>query len=156
MCNVSAWSSFGGTMDDSVSTVFGGRIAHTLTNRAGEETFVFWSLGDYLRRRVYEVKDQFDFVWNYVDPVHEEVEASASQNGCNLTFETAIAQTNLQGTFQDQYGNVNGPGGGMGIPACQIPQFQSCVTQSRQYITVAGVPFDHDITWSCYDVNVAR
>lgn len=153
-CAASYWSGWGGSGSNSASGTLPGRVPTSLSTYS--DNFQYDSPGNYLRTRLYQAKDQYAFPWNYVgDPIEEYYEISSSENGCNLiSVATGEAQfDNSQGLFEDKLGNLSYPSG-IAIPACQ--QVPSCTTSSRQYISVAGVWFDHAVDWSCTNVNVAR
>lgn len=149
-CDASYWTAWGYNGGDSDSGTLAGRMVNALSTAS--ETFQYSSPGIYLRTRIYEARDQYETVWNYEDPVEEYYDFIS--NGCHIdTITVGQDQTNLQGRFQDEYGDINYPQG-PGIPYCQ--QDPSCTTSTRQFISVAGVWFDHNVDWSCTDVIVSR
>ena len=85
-----------------------------------EDQFTYTSPGNYLRTRIWQVKDQHTAPWNYIGPVSESFEEFAGENGCNLTIIVDSTFTNNQGRFQDRYGNHNNQPNP--IPAC-APQY---------------------------------
>lgn len=116
------------------------------------DSFTYRSPGDYLRTGIWEVWDSYGLPWTYSGfPVTESF--ATGHNGCNLTFGTDSASTNSQGRFQDRCGNVTG---NQTIPACALPQYQQCQTESTQTIVVAGYSFSHNVTWGCFDVQISR
>jgi hypothetical protein len=111
--------------------------------------------GNYLRTRIWEVKDQYGQAWNYASmPVSESFAQISGQNGCNITISTGSASTNSQGRFQDQYGNYSGQSNP--IPACAPPYSLQCTSAFDQTISVAGFPFSHQVTYDCSDVAISR
>jgi hypothetical protein len=115
-------------------------------------SFTFNSPGNYLRTKVYEVRDQYSNIWDYDgDSVAETYDIGT--NGCNLTLVTGSASVNSVGRFQDQYGNYNGTST---IPACWSG-YPNCVTESYQTIRIDNrASFAHAVNWGCSDVDVDR
>jgi hypothetical protein len=86
--------------------------------------------GNYLRTRVWQVKDQYGQAWNYGNmPVSEGFAELGGQNGCNLAIDVGSASTNSQGRFQDEYGSANQTNF---IPACAPPTTCSVPARSRK------------------------
>jgi len=123
-CSASYYSAWAGSAEHFSGVTVGGRTPDALINDESVETFSFSAPGNYLRSRQYFVKDQYDWVWGFVDSVSEAWEEDG-QNGCNLTeIHTGVANTNEVGRFADIYGNINqvpDP-----LPACSVvPNCQS-------------------------------
>ena len=93
------------------------------------------------------MKDQYGAPWNYQDfPVSETLDAIEGQNGCTiLQFQTATGWTDARGTFPDWHNaNIS--------EACAI--VPSCTTSAKQWISVGGAQFEHEIVYSCLNVVV--
>jgi hypothetical protein len=116
------------------------------------DQYTYSSPGDYLRVRTWQVWDNYDLHWTYANfPVSERYDVPPNTNGCNIQVATSSGFTQADGTFPDRYGNYDGS---HPIPACvPLPQ---CTTQTTQTITVAGVPFSHNVTFGCSDVQISR
>lgn len=128
-----------------------GRTPDALINDESVESFSYSALGNYLRRREYYVKDQYDWVWGFVDSVDEYFEEDG-ENSCNLSVYTGATETNSVGRFEDKYGNANNVPNP--IPACAINP--NCRSEFRQFVTVGGVPFDHSVVYDCNNVQIGR
>lgn len=153
LCAVSLAASWAGFAEAFDSAVLPLRQPWGLTNDINVETFVYNGPGDYLRSRGYVVYDQYGWVWGFVDSVTEWYEQHGL-NECNIiSVDTGQGATNEVGRFSDRYGNHDG---NSAIPACALPQYQACRSEFNQFINVAGVTFDHPVTWRCDDVHVSR
>ena len=140
-----------GSASDSASAQIGPNLPADLRS-VPPDTFTYVSPGDYLRYRIWSLWDSSDNPWDYTGHQVSE-DYWIGNNGCNLQFITATTTTNNQGRFNDRYGNYDG---NHTIPACQIPQYQSCQTQSLQTISVSSTSFVHDVVWGCFNVEISR
>lgn len=119
------------------------------------DNFTYWSLGNYLLTRIWQVYDDQGQTWTRSGTSVSESFQTVT-NGCNLTIEPASepVATNNQGRFNDKYGSLtDNPNA---IPGCLPPYNGTCTSSFTQTISVGGVAFPHQVTYGCTSVSISR